>query len=193
MKYIVYLVRFVASFGYDLWYFFFGNVRSRIQGWSYYKASKQYPDYLKHGNMMVGVQPLAQQYCHGRGVDIGAGKWPFPGARAIEDSETEDAYHIKEVDSSLDFVFSSHTLEHLSDWKKAMHEWYRTLKPGGTLFLYVPHSACAMWEVKINPQHLWTPMTKEVVNFLQQELHMVIEYQTALPDGLLSFVVVAKK
>ena len=138
------------------------------------------------------VAPLAAQYCVGRGVDIGCGKWPVFGARAIEDHAEENAYDIKEEENTLDFVFSSHTLEHLERWKDALREWHRVLKPGGTLFLYLPHHACAMWEKGVNPQHLWTPTAQNVQDALRG-LDMTIVHVTAQPDGFLSFVVVAQK
>lgn len=42
-------------------------------------------------------------------------------------------------DGSYDFVLSSHMLEHSANPVKALHEWRRLLKPGGTLFLVLPH------------------------------------------------------
>lgn len=39
---------------------------------------------------------------------------------------------------SQDFVYASHVLEHLVDYRKALREWYRVLKPGGKLLLLVP-------------------------------------------------------
>lgn len=41
-------------------------------------------------------------------------------------------------DSSEAFVLASHLLEHLADPIRALKEWHRVLRPGGTLFLRVP-------------------------------------------------------
>jgi SAM-dependent methyltransferase len=41
--------------------------------------------------------------------------------------------------SQYDFVISSHTLEHSANPLLALSEWRRVLKPGGTLFLVLPH------------------------------------------------------
>lgn len=41
-------------------------------------------------------------------------------------------------DSTYDFVFASHVLEHISDDKKALKEILRILKPGGIAILSVP-------------------------------------------------------
>lgn len=39
----------------------------------------------------------------------------------------------------FDSVFSSHTLEHIEDHRAALAEWWRILKVGGYLVLYLPH------------------------------------------------------
>lgn len=39
---------------------------------------------------------------------------------------------------SLDYIASSHLLEHLSNPLVAIDDWHRTLKPGGLLYLVVP-------------------------------------------------------
>jgi predicted SAM-dependent methyltransferase/ADP-heptose:LPS heptosyltransferase len=43
------------------------------------------------------------------------------------------------ADGFFDSVFSSHTLEHLEDYRAALTEWWRILKVGGYLVLYLPH------------------------------------------------------
>lgn len=42
------------------------------------------------------------------------------------------------ADASYDFVFSSHNLEHFANPVKALMEWKRVLRPGGTLILILP-------------------------------------------------------
>jgi len=193
MKYLKYLTNYILSFFYDIYYFLFGDVSSRIQGFEYYKKSKKYPGYLKQGNMVVAVKSLALKYCKGDGLDIGSGKWPIEGARGIEDKKDENAFNISEENNSKDFIFSSHVLEHLNEWKKALNEWNRVLKDGGVVFLYLPHESCEMWEPGVNPQHLWSPDVNTVVSFLKNELNMEIIETSILPDAFLSFVVIAKK
>jgi SAM-dependent methyltransferase len=46
------------------------------------------------------------------------------------------------ADDSFDRVESYHLLEHLDDMVAAFDECHRVLKPGGTLFLEVPHFSC---------------------------------------------------
>jgi len=193
MKYLKYFLNYLFSLVYDIYYFFFGSISKRIVGISYYRKSKLYPDYLKVGGMSEAVKYLAKKYCQGKGVDIGGGKWPIEGVRVIENKVEENAYLIKEKDNSLDFVFSSHTLEHLEKWQEALKEWYRVLKPNGILFLYLPHPSVKMWQKESLKFHKWSPDPITVSDFLEKNLKMKIEKITFLPDGYLSFLIIARK
>ena len=73
---------------------------------------KRYPDYLKHGNAMQFIEPIAHKFCKGIGLDIGAGPWPLPGS-VRHDIEDGGAYELP--DKRYLYIFSSHCLEHLDD------------------------------------------------------------------------------
>ncbi len=49
-----------------------------------------------------------------------------------------DARALPIADGILDYLCSSHVLEHLPDPIAALHEWHRVLRPGGWLYLVVP-------------------------------------------------------
>jgi SAM-dependent methyltransferase len=42
-------------------------------------------------------------------------------------------------DGTLDYVVSSHVIEHFFDPVKALKEWYRVIRPGGYVFIIAPH------------------------------------------------------
>ena len=68
----------------------------------------------------------------------------------IDDPEIVKAFADKlpYEDNSIDEVFSSHTLEHISKFKivDTLKEWYRVLKPDGKLTLRVPDLEwCLRW------------------------------------------------
>lgn len=195
MKYFIYIFNIFKSFFYDIYYFLFENLSIRKGAYDYktYRATKYYADYIKHGAAVEGVKFLAQKYCKGRGVDIGAGNWSLEGARAIENEENENAYNILEENRSLDFVFSSHLLEHLDKPKEAIRHWSSKLKSGGVLFMYLPHPACHMWKKENLKYHLWNPDPYFLEEFFKDSDVFDMKYVTYLPDGYMSFVIVLQK
>lgn len=42
-------------------------------------------------------------------------------------------------DNTLDYVLTSHVIEHFFDPVKALREWHRIIKPGGYIFIIAPH------------------------------------------------------
>ncbi len=95
---------------------------------------------------------LVPHYLHGIGVEIGAFKTPIPGIRPIyvdrfthyagEPSGAEyfgDASQLPVHDSSLDYVASSHLIEHTANPIAAFKEWCRVLKDRGIIYMVVPH------------------------------------------------------
>lgn len=80
-----------------------------------------------------------EKYFSGQGVDVGyGGDLVVPHARGWE-IEHGDAHTLSTLpDAGFDFVYSSHLLEHLDDQELALRNWWRVLKPGGFLILYLP-------------------------------------------------------
>jgi SAM-dependent methyltransferase len=118
---------------------------------------KLYPDYLKHGNACQFITPVARQFCKGSGLDIGAGKWPLPGAIPVELKDGGDAMNLPE--GLFDFIFSSHCLEHLANPIAALEHWKTRIVDGGVIFLYLPHPEMEYWRPENCRKHLhsWTP------------------------------------
>lgn len=114
-----------------------------------------YPVFQTIGNASQFAIPFAKQVCSGFGYDIGCMKqeWAFPGARAI-DLDFPDEYHASNLpEEEPDFIFSSHCLEHTTDWVEVMDYWYERLKDGGTLFLYLPDFSQTYWRPWNNRKH----------------------------------------
>lgn len=112
----------------------------------------KYPSYLKHGNACQFIAATAAQFCKGRGLDIGAGEWPLPGAQPIDSGKWYAADFLPE--GEWDYIFSSHCLEHLAHPVAALEHWKTRLKPGGTLFLYLPHPDMSYWRPQNCRKHL---------------------------------------
>jgi len=155
-----------------------------------------YPDTITHGNAASHVLETAKQYCCGAGIDIGANQWPFPGAIPIDDSSGENAYALDQIaDGSLDYVFSSHCLEHLARWQDALRLWIGKLKPGGILFLYLPHESCALWRPGapwVGGAHKWSPTWQVLAPFLESCGMTVVDYNAGR-DDYWSFHIIARR
>ena len=106
---------------------------------------------------------LAKKYCVGRGLEIGGSAHNPFGLDSLNVDFCGDADTIfkeEEIrlcgrvmpvdivargdeiplpDASQDFVVSSHVLEHFPDPVRALLEWDRLVKPGGVIFMIVPH------------------------------------------------------
>lgn len=188
--------RFVAAYAYNSLRrkLFVKKVIENSEVFYRYKG-QLYPEYLFKKNGMSYIQEKALQYCRGRGLDIGCGATPLPGAIGIEDKPEENAFRLDRfADNSLDFVFSSHCVEHLKDWPTALRLWIRKLKPGGILFTYVPHRDMVLWrpgEV-MGYQHFWSP-TYEVLNTFMAENGMEVVEFAREHDRYRSFYTIGRK
>ena len=189
------IYRFIMSLYWDLRYFLEFGIKNRVQHSNYqlYVVAKLYPNYMKQGNAASFIVDVAASHCVGAGIDVGAGKWPVFGARAVEDNETENAYKIAEKDGALDYVFSSHLLEHLERPVEALKEWSRVVRPGGVIFLYVPHPVCEMWDKEILDFHIWNPSPHDLSLLVHSCDELEIVEQSKRPDSYMSQYIIARK
>ena len=100
-------------------------------------------------------------YLKGDGIDIGCGNDPVFSHVIPFDKEHGDANQISKYfpNKKLDFVFSSHCLEHMIQPENALKEWFSILKPGGYLFVIVPDEDLyeqGHFPSKYNDDHKWT-------------------------------------
>jgi ADP-heptose:LPS heptosyltransferase/SAM-dependent methyltransferase len=116
------------------------------------------------GNEQDKIAAFVVPYTRGIGLDIGCalGRKCWPHMIGLDRSAGPEVDIIAEADSlgmfadmGLDFVFSSHALEDLEDTEAALREWWRVIKPGGHLVLYLPHRDFYphMGEEGANPAH----------------------------------------
>lgn len=162
-------------------------------GWLW--KGRFYPDCLTVGGASFFIRRRALRWCQGVGLDIGAGHWPLPGAKPVDPDVYPAGLRLEQVPpASQDYVFSSHGLEHIAEWQSALAEWTSKLKPGGILFLYLPHPDCGLWRMD-NPfmaaHHQWVPDPPTVKAALQQ-LNLQIVDSDDGPDEMMGFFVCAQ-
>lgn len=164
-------------------------------GWVY--QGKFYPDYLTIGGASHAIFSKARLLCQGYGVDIGAGFWPLPESIPVDIHRGSGLG--KTVadfeDNSLDYVFSSHCLEHIENWRETLSEWIKKLKPEGIIFLYLPHPDCEIWHPNspfVGDGHKWIP-SPDIIKKAFQEFLCIIEQFDDGPDAMQSFYVCGRK
>jgi len=82
-----------------------------------------------------------KKYAQGRGLDIGFGGDPITPNVKGYDFEHGDALSLQGLfpEETFDFVYSSHTLEHMPEPGLALKNWWKRVKTGGYLIIYLPH------------------------------------------------------
>lgn len=70
----------------------------------------------------------------------------------------------------MDFVFSSHLLEHIQDYRTALKEWWRIIRPGGHLCLYLPHKDFYpnIGQPGANPDHKHDFLPSDIIEAMKE-------------------------
>lgn len=133
--------------------------------------NKIYPKFQSEGNAAQFAIPYAKHVCKGKGVDVGCNRieWSFPNSIPIDPNINPqyDALNFPPEAYELDYIFSSHCLEHLYDWVKVLDYWTYKLKSGGTLFLYLPDYSQEYWRPWNNRKHLNIFTPEIIVDYMK--------------------------
>lgn len=134
------------------------------------------------GNEAAKVRWDLVPFTRGRGLDLGCGPFKaFPHFIGVDNGHhwgTEGAdVAVKTCEDlslfatqSMDFVFSSHLLEHIEDTKAALKEWWRVIKTGGYLCLYLPHKDFYpnVGEEGANPDHKHDFTPQDIIEAMKE-------------------------
>jgi len=134
-------------------------------------GSSVYPLFQTQGHAAQFAIPFAKHYCFGYGYDIGCNKqeWSYPGSVPIDPviNPVYDAFNLPS--KNVDYIFSSHCLEHLDNWYDAVSYWYECLKEnGGILFLYLPHYSQEYWRPWNNRKHKHVIQPEQISDLMKQ-------------------------
>ena len=147
---------------------------------------------------------LSKPYSHFIGVDVvcpvcsdtRAHRPNCPGSWSI------NLFHVANhlpifASQSLDFVFSSHLLEHMDNPGKVLAEWWRLIRQGGHLVLYLPHKNFYpnIGEYGSNPDHKHDFIPKDIVELMKENCDCwdLIRSEERDMDQEYSFLQVYKK
>jgi ADP-heptose:LPS heptosyltransferase/predicted SAM-dependent methyltransferase len=154
-------------------------------------------------------------YLRGKGLDLGAGMFKIlPHAISIDNGEHAHLFghqfvadlcmNCEKLDmfasQSMDYVFSSHLLEHIVDHKSALREWWRVVKQDGKLVLYLPHKDFYpnMGVDGANPTHVHDFLPADIIEAMMEIETAafrfdLIECQERNEDNEYSMLLVFKK
>ena len=136
---------------------------------------KNYPEFISNGYHARFIMPVACEIIgeDRLGVDVGCKhrEWAYPGSICI-DTSFEDGFHATNLPhfGALDYIFSSHCLEHITGWRDVLEYWYKALDEDGILFLYLPHTDNEYWDTR------FMPTQRHVNNLIPEVVAELMEY-----------------
>lgn len=157
-------------------------------------AGNVYPKFQSEGNAAQFVLPFAKHFCSGYGVDIGCAKpeWAFPGASLVDPAIDPSCDAMNFPHEDLDYIFSSHCLEHVDRWVDALDYWTGKLVSGGVLFLYLPDFSQTYWRPWNNRKHLHC-LTPDIVSGYFEDNATYSKHLVSGIDMNNSFTIVGEK
>jgi SAM-dependent methyltransferase len=102
-----------------------------------YESRKTYYKRIQEG--------FFEKYMSGFGIELAPKGYEeeietiLPTAIPVDlDTPGYNGYDIPVEEGSQDYIYSSHVLEHIEDYKRAIQAWHRALKVGGHIIICVP-------------------------------------------------------
>ena len=127
-----------------------------------------------------------RRYFVGDGLDIGGKPDPlalyheiFPLMKSVRtwDLEDGDAQFMSGMpDGALDFISSSHCLEHINDPLEALRNWLRIVRPGGFIVILVPDEDLfeqGRFPSTFNQDHKWTFTIWKDASWSERSLNVI--------------------
>lgn len=158
------------------------------------------------------IAHLIVPYTRGDVLDIGCGDrspWPhFIGVdsgkqwgRRVSLIRGQGEDLSKFGSDAWDAVFSSHFLEHVENYRAALREWWRVIKPGGHLVIYIPHREYYpnIGQYGANPDHRWDLHPSDTIAAMEEiakesgQYWDLLENETRTRDNEYSFFQVFRK
>ena len=103
-----------------------------------------------------------------KGIDFGGAYGPISKNTHIVDFSERDIFgrdveikSLDQVDFKIDYLFSSHTFEHIQELNQTLNQVKEMMNPEGQLFLNLPSYSCKRWRSGIHTNkkfndHKWT-------------------------------------
>lgn len=157
---------------------------------------REYPAFQGSGFAARFIFPVANEICKGVGYDIGCNRkeWALPGTIPIDPAIAGCEYDaMKLPPMAVDYCFSSHMLEHVSDWVGVLDYWHTVIRPGGVIFLYLPHPDQEYWLPFNNRKHIHSLSPDIIEKYFASSIKWKRFFVTKGYDANHSFTAFAQK
>jgi SAM-dependent methyltransferase len=140
-----------------------------------------YPSWQATGNAARFIMPFAKEVCVGEGYDIGCNRleWALNGAIPVD-----EPFDIKNglslPDKKVDYIFSSHCLEHVPHWVDTLDYWIAHIKKGGHLFLYLPDFSQTYWRPWNNRKHIHSFTPELIRSYLDSNINCELVFVSGI-------------
>lgn len=153
----------------------------------------EYPLFQSQGFAAEFAFPYASKVCKGFGYDVGCMKreWAFPGSYPIDLSFDDEFHALNLPKNEVDYIFSSHCLEHIPDWVEVLNYWTNVIKKDGVIFLYLPDYSQEYWRPWNNRKHFHIFNSKILMDYFESK-----NYNKIFASGVdlnNSFMIMAQK
>ncbi len=152
------------------------------------------------------TQTLIAKYCQGNGLDLGCGYQKIGACVGIDfvpwsigcnvkgdPSQADWSFDITKLpikDSTMDFVYSSHVLEHIEKPQAFIEESLRVLKSGGFLVMIIPHiDHCIPPLARAKGLKLYHGLKPDDVKAMISPFHEIVSFQTLSTKDVFEVVV----
>ncbi len=156
--------------------------------------NEKYFKFQSEGFAAQFVFPFAEKICKGKGVDVGFHRteWILKGSIGIDPiiNPQWNAKNFPDFCNELDYIFSSHCLEHIPDWVDVLNYWDSRIKNGGVIFLYLPDYSQKYWRAWNNRKHVSVLSSQILKDYFEDKGYHVFNTGVDLNN---SFSVVAIK
>jgi SAM-dependent methyltransferase len=157
------------------------------------------------GNEAAKCRDRISQFIQGNGLDLGCADCKitprsvgidrklYSGQNVNLQGNVKNLYWFK--DDCMDYVFSSHVLEDMPDPQAVLREWWRVIKPGGYLILYLPHKSFYpnIGQPGANKDHKNDFIPNDILEMLKEFKHEIIKCDELSGGIEYSFEIVARK
>ena len=118
-----------------------------------------------------------------KGIDTSQVAVELAGERGIENVWVMDGARLNFNDNSFELLIASDVLEHIKDHEAALREWYRVLKPGGRLIIFVP-AFQFLWSAHDVANHHFRRYNMKTLTRLVQDAGFTIQRRSFWNAGL---------